>query len=503
VLGIPGLYSVGYGDVGSSIFYALGLVAVSALGATPIALGAAWLFFVFTALTYAEGTAMFPEAGGSASFARHAFNDLIAFLAGWALMFSYIITISISIFTVPHYLAYFFPVLRNPSVGILTSVGIVFVLMAVNVLGVRESARLNFGLAITDIAAESLMVVTGLMLFFSGSIVWSRITNNWPSVDNLVYGIAIATVAYTGIESMSQLAGEAREPQKRVPRALILMIFTVLLLFSGIAISAFSLMSPVDLANNWSEDAIAGIANGIYNGIDPLAFAASRSDDPSTQAVIAFFVNLFRSVFPPLVAIMGTAILTVAGNAGLLGISRISYSLAEHSSLPPIFGRVHRRFKTPYVGIMLFAGISMFIIVQGLILPNMFTVMGGLYAFGSMVTFALAHASVLMLRVNHPDHPRPFRLRPNISIKGHRLPLTALLGLLATVGVWFIVILVEPYSRWFGIAWMVLGILIYVLYRRRKGMSLISRTALRTTHYEHVPTHKHDHERDQGKGAPG
>ena len=107
VLGVAALFSTGYGNVGSSIYYALGIVALVAMGATPIALGIAGILFIFTALTYAEGTAMLPEAGGSASFARHGFNDTTGFIAGWALMLSYIVTISISAYTIPPYLGFF------------------------------------------------------------------------------------------------------------------------------------------------------------------------------------------------------------------------------------------------------------------------------------------------------------------------------------------------------------------------------------------------------------
>ncbi len=122
VLRIPDLFSAGYGNVGSSIYYALGIVALVAMGATPVALGIAGILFIFTALTYAEGTAMLPEAGGSASFARHGFNDTVGFIAGWALMLSYIVTISISAFTIPPYLGYFWePFKESPVVGTVTT----------------------------------------------------------------------------------------------------------------------------------------------------------------------------------------------------------------------------------------------------------------------------------------------------------------------------------------------------------------------------------------------
>ena len=156
----------------------------------------------------------------------------------------------------------------------------------------------------------------------------------------------------------------------------------------------------------------------------------------------------------------------------MIGISRTSFSLAENHSLPPVFGKVHRKFKTPYAAIIIFALISVVILAQGLVVHNIFTVLGGLYAFGSMLSFAMAHASILALRVKQPDRPRPFKLRLNIRIKGKEIPLTAVLGLLFTVGVWVVILVVQPYSRYFGLAWVGIGLAIYVIFRRRKGYSL-------------------------------
>lgn len=139
MLGVPGLFSAGYGDVGSSIYYALGIVVIVALGATPIALAVAGLIYVFNALTYAEGGAMIAEAGGSAGFARHGLNDMVGFIVGWALMLSYIVTMAISAYTIPPYLAYFWPVLNDPVIDSVVAMGIIAFLMLLNVIGVRES----------------------------------------------------------------------------------------------------------------------------------------------------------------------------------------------------------------------------------------------------------------------------------------------------------------------------------------------------------------------------
>src|SRR6266705_406615 len=115
VLGTSALFATVYGNVGSSIYYALGVTAAFALGLTPLVFVIAGIFFAATAATYAEGTVRYPEAGGSSSFARHAFNELVSFGAAWAQMLNYVITISISAFFVPHYLSIFrAPLKQNP-----------------------------------------------------------------------------------------------------------------------------------------------------------------------------------------------------------------------------------------------------------------------------------------------------------------------------------------------------------------------------------------------------
>src|ERR1700758_1992473 len=113
VLGVNALFATAYGNVGSSIYYALGLVASFALGLTPIVFLLTGVIFYLTAATYAEATAMFPEAGGSSSFARHAFNEFWSFFAAWGQMLNYVITIAISAFFVPHYIGG--PVLAVPE----------------------------------------------------------------------------------------------------------------------------------------------------------------------------------------------------------------------------------------------------------------------------------------------------------------------------------------------------------------------------------------------------
>ncbi|MBI4288553.1 MAG: APC family permease [Chloroflexi bacterium] len=469
VLGVPGLWATGYGDVGSSIYYALGIVALVALGATPVVLGIAGIIFVFNALTYAEGVSMLPESGGSSSFARHGFNELIGFIAGWSLVFSYVVTIAISSFTIPSYLGYFWQPLKESQVlAVLVSIGIVAFLTALNVLGVRESTFLSLSMAIIDVVTQVFLVFLGMVFLFDPHLLAENVTLYWPEPHNFVFGIAVASIAFTGVESVSQLVEETRRPQVRAPRAYVAMMVTVLVLFAGISLVAFSVMTPQQLATDWATDPVAGIAATM-----PDRLALSAPADPALNILFNWFVSGLRHLLPLLVAVLAATILLIATNAGVLGISRLSFSLGEHQELPQVFSRIHRRFRTPYIAILVFSAIAVLLQIPGLFLPNLFTLLGGLYAFGSLLTFALAHASILALRVRQPDHARPFKLSWNVLIKGRQLPVTAILGLIATTGIWVVLIVFQPYSRWLGIAWMIVGVALYYWFRKRAHLPIL------------------------------
>ncbi len=436
-------------------------------------LGLAGILFIFTALTYAEGTAMFPEAGGSASFARHGFNDLVGFIAGWALMFSYIVTISISAHTIPSYLGFFWePLKTSPLAHTAVAMGIVLLLMLINVIGVRESSQVNVVLAILDIATQLLIIVLALAILFQPDVFWQRVTGYWPSTANLIFGIAIAAIAFTGVETVSQMAEETRRPQVRAPRAYVLMIVVVLLIFSGISVSAFLAMTPVELASEWAADPVAGVAHGVSRAIVPDELAARLFSNPVQFFLASWFFDVLRFALPLLVAILAATILFIAANAGLLGISRLAFSLGRFNMVPGVLGKVHPRTKTPYVSIVLFTLAAILLQVPGFFRPDLLESLGGLYAFGSMLSFALAHLSILALRWRMPKAERPFKLAWNVRFKGVEFPLTAIIGLLGTVVIWIVVVIIQEYSRWVGFGWMGLGLSIYFLFRWRRKASL-------------------------------
>ncbi len=474
-LGSFGLFSFGYGDVGSSIYYALGLVALIALGATPVVLLIAGIFFIFTALSYAEGTAMMPEAGGSASFARRGFNDLFGFIAGWALAFSYIVTMAISSYTAPAYLGYFWQPLTEPVAGTFAAMGIIFFLMCLNIIGVKQSSILNAFLALLDVITQIIIILLAILFIFAPhpGIFSHNVIGNWPSASGLILGIAIATLAYTGVETVSQLSEEARHPAITAPRALILLIAVVMILFSGISVAAFSTMTPTEMALGWARDPIAGIAHGLSIAIVPEEIATGLSSSPAGIIVITAFFGGILKLLPILVAVLATTILIIATNAGIMGISRLTFSLGRFQLIPLLFSKVHHKFKTPYRAIILFPSIALLLLIPGFFKPETFVILGGLYVFGSLLAFSLTHASILRLRIRHPELSRPFKLRLNIKIKGYELPITAILGLVFTSAIWLTIVTTQPYTRWVGFGWMLLGLIAYLVFRHRKKLPLI------------------------------
>ena len=479
VLGVPALFSIGYGDVGSSIYYGLGLVAAVALGATPIVLGIAGLIYIFNALTYAEGSAMLTEGGGSSSYARIGFNDLIGFISGWALMLSYVATMAISAYTIPPYLAYFWPVLKEPVASTVFSMGVIVFLMLINMFGIKESSRLNILFILIDIVTQIVLVTLGALLILrpNPQVLFQHMfgEGNWPSMKGLVYGIALAALCFTGVESVSQHGEETRSPEKRMPQAYVLMIVVVLVLFAGISLVALSAMTPQDLGdpvNGWARDPVAGIARAISLAISPGDIVARMGADPAVAIMVTWALEWVQKVLPAMVAVLAASILLIATNAGLLGISRLTYNLSSHRQLPIGLSRIHHHFRTPYIAIGLFSLLTLLLLVPGFFSDAFFSDLGALYVFGSLLCFALAHASILALRVKKSGMPRPFKLGLNIKIGKWELPLTAILGLVTTAVIFLVIVVIQPYSRWAGLGWMALGLIVYSLYRRSQHLPL-------------------------------
>src|SRR4051812_10824221 len=451
-VGVPGLFATAYGNVGSSIYYALGLVAAHALGLTPLVFIFAGGLFALTAKTYAEGASMFPEAGGSSSSARHAFNEVASFFAGWALTLDYIITIAISAFFVPHYLGAFWPALNHNPGDIIGGAVTIGLLAVLNIRGLRESATLNIGLALLDLITQILLVILGAFLVFNPSILLNQIhLGVAPSYRELIFALSISMVAYTGIETVSNMAEEARDPDRDVPRTVNYVLMAVLGIFAGISIISIVAL-PV------TQD-----AHGHYSTL----LGTKYQNDPVLGIVSALGLGSgITTALRYYVGILAASILVIATNAGMIGISRLSWSLAKHRQLPAIFARVHPKYGTPWFTIVVFA-----VLATLLLIPGKTAFLGNLYSFGAMLSFTTAHAAVVALRYRRPDLARPYKVPWNVRFRGGVLPPGAVLGGIGTFVAWLSVVALHVEARTVGIAWMAVGMVGYFVYRRSQGMS--------------------------------
>jgi len=460
VLGVNALFSTAYGNVGGSIYYALGLVASFALGLTPVVFVITGFIFYLTAATYAEATAMYPEAGGSSSFARHAFNEYWSFFAAWAQMLNYVITIAISAFFVPHYLGSVIGVeaLRHSPADIFFSLGMIAVLAAINVRGVKESAGVNIGLAITDFMTQLLMVLAGVFLVFSPEIL----------VDNIQFGIApewkdffiaipIGMIAYTGIETISNMAEEAKDHAKTIPAAIkrvVVAVFAIYALLPALALSAL----PV------YQDASGEYVTKLGLPEDQGGFAG----DPVLGVVQQFGLGVLQQPVEVYVGLLAATILLISANAGIIGVSRLVYSMGIYRQMPERLRQLHPRYGTPALGIVIFAAIACLAVI-----PGQADFLGNMYAFGAMLSFTIAHAAVVRMRVTKPDQPRPYRGPGTIPFgHGRRLPAFAVAGGIATLLAFFVVTALHVTVALAGVGWLILGMTIYPIYRRKQGLDL-------------------------------
>jgi APA family basic amino acid/polyamine antiporter len=450
-VGVPGLFATAYGNVGSSIYYALGLVAAHALGLTPLVFLFAGGLFALTAKTYAEGAAMFPEAGGSSSFARHAFNEVVSFVAGWGLSLDYILTIAISAFFVPHYLGAFFPALGHSPGDVFGGAAVIALLALVNIRGLGESANLNICLAILDLLTQIALVVLGVATVLHPALLVDQIhLGVAPSFSQLIFAVSISMLAYTGIETVSNMAEEARDPGEEVPKAVNLVLIAVLGIYAGISIVA---LSALPVTQN---------AAGHYS----TQLGTTYADDPVLGIVSALGLHgTLATVANYYVGALAATILLIATNAGLIGISRLSWSLAEHRQLPGVFAKLHPHYHTPWFTILFFSAIAVL-----LVLPGNTNFLGNLYSFGAMLSFTIAHLSVIALRLRDPDRERPYRAPWNVSWRGRDVPLTAVLGALGTGAAFVSVIVLHPEARIIGTGWLGAGLVGYLLYRRHLGL---------------------------------
>jgi APA family basic amino acid/polyamine antiporter len=458
VLDAPALFSVAYGEVASSIYFALGIVAAYAVGYTPLVLLGAGLFFLLVALSYAEGTAAIPETGGAATFVRRAFNDLFGFLTGWALFLDYLIVIALSTLFLPHYLAAALELdrLGESPWDVVVAVGVIALIAAVRLARHSRLYTVAVVVAALDLAVQLLLVLLGLALLLAPEPLDATLAlGEWPGWEDIAYAVPLALLAYTGLETVANLAEEAREPGRTLPRSLFSSIGLVVVVTCAIALVGTSALPARDgespLGDEWLEAPVAGIAAALGEPLPDWAADAVRV----------------------VVGLTGALVLFVAATTSISGLTRLAHSLGGHGQLPRGLGRLHRRTLVSPLAIVLAALLAIALVVATAVAGNDLVFLASLYSFGVLLAFAAAQLAVIRLRYVEPELARPYRVPLNIRVGTTSIPLPAVVGLLLALAIWVLALATHPGARYAGPAWLAVGLLVYGVVRRRGRRGLL------------------------------
>ncbi len=462
VLDAPALFSIAYGEIASSIYFALGIIAFHALGFTPAVLLLTGALFLLVSLSYAEGTAAIRETGGAATFVRIAFNDFWGFITGWALFLDYLIVIALSALYVPHYAAAaMFTSVQKPwdvVFGCLVIAGIA----AYRLLRNRRLFRFALVIALVDLVTQLLLVVLGVALLFSpDALTKGTSLGTNPSWHSIVFALPLAMLAYTGLETVANLSEEVRRPGRDLPRSVFSAIGLVVLLYAAIAVvalSAFPAENGTALGGAWVKAPLMGIV------------ARLRDHLPDALGV-------------PLQVFVGTSgalILATAAATSIAGFGRLAYSLGEHGQLPREFGRLSRRSVIAPHSIVAAALIAIaLLVVTDVALTHPIFFLASLYSFGVLLAFTAAQLAVIRLRFSHPEKRRPYRVPLNV---GRRVPVPSLVGAALTAVVWILAMATHEGARYGGPVWLAIGLVVYVVVRRGRGEGLTERVVSADEH---------------------
>jgi basic amino acid/polyamine antiporter, APA family len=459
-LGVPWLFAVVYSTVGFSIYFALGVVADRGLGLTPLIFLGAGLLFMLTALTYVEGGAMFRERGGSSTFARHAFNELVSFVAGWAILIDYLILIALAAISVPHYLAPISSSLASPGEEIAVSAAVIGLICALNILdlsGRRHQLMLAF-FALVDLALQLAVIVVGAIVVMHPDRLTDGINLfSSPDAVDIVYAAVLAMLAYAGLEASSNIAPDLEFEPRDLKRIVLIGTLSIPLIYAGMA--AIALMAvPVVEGPEGPETALGG------------AFLEA----PVLGVVSAFDPGWLGDAMRWMVALIAAPVLIWAANTSMLGVSRHMYTLAINRQIPSWLGKLGRQRATPHVAILVSG-----VIALGLVVPTDVRFLAGIYAFGATLAITIAHLSIVRLRMLDPDRERPFRIPLGVRVGRGEVPLPAIGAALLSGAAFASVIAFHSGARWVGGGWMAFGLVAYVIYRRVvEGTSLTERVTV-------------------------
>ena len=468
-LGVRALYAMAYGEISSSLYYALGITAVYALSLTPVVFAVAGLIFALAAAAYAEGGATIPEPGGASAFARRAFNDLVGFIAGWATVLDFVLTISLSALFLPYYFvgaigqADWFRGQQGRATVV--AVGIVLAITVLRMVRRTDVYTIGVVVAVLDLVLQFGLAVFGLMLLFSVSALQNSIDlGTIPTWNSLAFALPIAMVGYTGLEKVGSLAGVAKQPEKTLPDAIRTSVFTVVLVYSAVATAAVSAF-PAEPAKN----AHGGVTELGTTWVDTpmlgLAHAIGEKGPSWLESVLRVGVGL-----------TACTILIMAIATSFSGCARLSEAMGKHNQLPAIFGRTSRRVLAPPAAIVSVSVLAVGFLVVGSFFSNEETLtLASLYSFGILIAFMLTQAAIIWLRISEPDMPRPFMMKGNVWVGRRLIPMTSVVGAVLSFAAWVVALGTHPGARVVGPLWMIGGLVVYAGTRIRAGLPLIER----------------------------
>jgi basic amino acid/polyamine antiporter, APA family len=442
VLGPSSIASVAYAEIGSSVYFALGIVALYAFGLTPWVLLGVGLVILLVTFSYSEASSALPETGGAALFVARAFNDPVGFLTGWVLFLDYVIVIALAGLFVPHYVG---TALGWDGITTQPWDGILGVCVILGVAGFRlvrraELYRIAVGIAALALFTHLLLVVLGLGFVFSPSDLTDVELGTVPAWGDLAFALALATLAYTGLETVANLAAEAREPGKTLPRSLFAGIGLVVLVTTAIGLVSVS----VPDVSEELEAPLLAVVDALEGQLPAWSVDALR-----------VFVGLGAAV-----------VLVAAITTGISGAGRLAYTLGRHEMLPHAFARLNRRTLLAPAAILSTAGLASALLLAADAAGRDVRFFGSLYSFGILLALTAAQLAVVRLRFSESGLNRPYRAPVNVTVRGVQVPALAVVGAVLTFALWVVALATHEAARVVGPLWVLLGAGVFVAVRR-------------------------------------
>lgn len=461
---IWGSYTWGYADVGADIYVALGLVIGAAQGGAPLAFALAGLVYIMIGLAFTELASSYPVAGGGHYYSLRGLGDFWGFVAGAALLLDY--TIDIALFAVastgyanfflPYFgihledFAYTFGPFTNVNLLWLgETIVLIVVLRLLNVRGIRESSLVNEAIGAIDLCMEMSIVVFGFVLAWRPELLMRQWIYEFPDPNKFMYGFSLAIISFVGLESISQAAQETRRPATVIPRTSIALIFTVFILAMGFSVVGLGILP-------WQEFKA--------HEADPIAYLASH-------------IPYLGIIAGPFAAFLGATILLISSNTGVMGNSRLIFSMSHFRLVGPWFSYVHPKYHTPSNAIVGSGWIGIVLTIVAFLTPSVLDTLANLYAFGATFGYMLVFISLIRLRFLDPYTPRPYKVPLNIpwKQKGDRIvqiPILAILGFLGVGSIFVTVVITHEIGRIVGPAWILVCLAYYAWYRHRNGLPI-------------------------------